>query len=52
MGIPEGKPADHPLWCGVYAALGKAGMLNVGATANNLINIDEHGDLPTTYEKN
>jgi len=48
LGIPEGKPADHPIWCAMYNALGEAGILNIGATANNLINVDERGDLPTT----
>jgi len=32
----------------MYNALGEAGILSVGATANNLFNVDERGDLPTT----
>jgi len=52
LGINEGKPADHPLWCAMYNALGEAGILNVAATANNLINVDERGDLPTTCSSN
>lgn len=52
IGINEGKPADHPLWCAMYNALGKAGILSVAATANNLINVDERGDMPTTCSSN
>ena len=32
----------------MYNALGEAGVLNVAATANNFINVDLRGDLPTT----
>ena len=52
LGINEGKPADHPIWCAMYNALGKAGVLSVAATANNPINVDERGDLPTTCSSN
>ena len=52
LGINEGKPADQPLWCAMYNALGKAGVLSVAATANNSINVDERGDLPTTCSSN
>jgi len=49
LGINEGKPSDHPLWCAIYDALGEEGILNVAATANQAINVDERGDLiPTT----
>jgi len=48
LGIDGGKPADHPLWCTIYNALGEAGILNVAATTNQSVNIDERGDLPTT----
>ncbi|MBK8680127.1 MAG: S8 family serine peptidase, partial [Sphingobacteriales bacterium] len=47
-GIDYGKPADAPLWCTMYDALGEQGVLNVGATANLNINVDVEGDLPTT----
>jgi len=52
LGINEGKPVDHPLWCAIYDALGEAGILSVAATANNFINVDERGDLPTTCNSN
>lgn len=47
-GVDNGLPDDAPLWCGFYETLGEAGILNVGATANAGINVDEVGDLPTT----
>jgi len=48
LGINGGKPADHPSWCAMYNALGKAGILSIGATANQKIDVDVRGDLPTT----
>ncbi|MEM9836130.1 MAG: S8 family serine peptidase [Bacteroidota bacterium] len=47
-GINGGDPEDSPIWCGLYETLGLQGILNVGATANVNINVDEDGDLPTT----
>ncbi len=46
-GIDYGQPADAPLWCAFYDSLGMQGILNCGATANNDVNVDEEGDLPT-----
>ena len=46
-GIDNGNPANYPLWCAMYDTLGTAGILNCGATANNNVNIDVVGDLPT-----
>lgn len=46
-GIDGGDPADSPLWCEYYDTLGEIGILNCGATANNNVNIDVVGDLPT-----
>ena len=46
-GIDNGDPDDAPLWCAYYDTLGEAGILNCGATANNNVNIDVVGDLPT-----
>ena len=48
LGIDYGDPADSPLWCGIYDTLGKHGVLNIGATSNSNINVDQEGDLPTT----
>ncbi len=52
LGINGGKPADHPLWCAMYNALGEAGVLSVGATANAMFDVDVRGDLPTTCTSN
>lgn len=46
-GIDGGDPANAPLWCAFYDTLGAAGILSCGATANNNVNIDQVGDLPT-----
>ena len=46
-GIDNGDPASIPLWCGFYDTLGEYGILNCGATANNNVNIDAVGDIPT-----
>lgn len=46
-GIDGGQPEDAPLWCAMYDTLGTAGILNCGATANNAVNVDQVGDLPT-----
>jgi len=46
-GIDNGDPADSPLWCAMYDTLGAYGILSVGATTNNNLNVDETGDLPT-----
>lgn len=46
-GIDNGDPDDSPLWCAMYDTLGKYGILNVGATTNNNLNVEESGDMPT-----
>jgi hypothetical protein len=46
-GIDNADPLDAPLWCAFYDTLGAAGILSAGATANNNVNIDNVGDLPT-----
>ena len=46
-GIDGGNPEESPIWCGLYETLGEAGILNCGATANNNVDIDAVGDLPT-----
>jgi len=52
-GIDNGKPADAPLWCGIYDSLGVAGILNVGAADNRInINVDSVGDLPSLCPSN
>lgn len=52
FGIDYGDPADYPLWCAFYDTLGKAGILNMGATSNSGLNIDITGDIPTACPSN
>lgn len=47
-GVNGGMASDSPLWCAFYDTLGVHGILNCGATANQNVNVDEMGDLPTT----
>jgi len=46
-GIDNADPLDAPLWCAFYDTLGASGILSAGATANNNVDIDVVGDLPT-----
>ena len=46
-GIDGANPANYPVWCAYYDDLGEVGILNCGATANNNVNIDVVGDMPT-----
>jgi hypothetical protein len=46
-GIDNANPANYPLWCAYYDDMGADGILNCGATANNNVNIDVVGDMPT-----
>lgn len=46
-GIDNGNPDDVPLWAAYYDTLGTYGILSCGATANNNVNIDVVGDIPT-----
>lgn len=46
-GLDGADPLDAPLWCAFYDTLGHSGILSAGSTANNNVNIDVVGDLPT-----
>jgi len=46
-GIDFGDPTEVPIWTAFYDTLGVYGILNCGATANNNVDIDEVGDIPT-----
>ncbi len=46
-GIDGGQPSEAPIWCAMYDSLGTYGVISCGATANNDVNIDLVGDLPT-----
>ncbi|MEP6647127.1 MAG: S8 family serine peptidase [Saprospiraceae bacterium] len=46
-GTDKGQPSEAPLWCAFYDSLGVHGILSAAATANNNVDIDIVGDLPT-----
>lgn len=52
FGIDEGQPSEFPLWCGFYDILGEVGILSCAATANNNIDVDLAGDIPTACPSN
>lgn len=41
---------EASLWCDLYDALGSLGILNVAATSNSQVDVDEVGDMPSTCE--
>lgn len=47
-GVDDTKAEEAPLWCSLFDALGKIGILNCGATTNNDTDVDVKGDLPTS----
>jgi len=46
-GSSRNFPSDAPFWCQLFDALGKEGVLNVSATANENTNVEVEGDLPS-----
>ena len=40
-------PNNYPIWCSMYDVLGSVGILSCGATANQHVNVDQVGDMPT-----
>lgn len=46
-GIDNGNIDEVPIWKAFYDTLGVYGILNCGATANNNVDIDVVGDIPT-----
>lgn len=48
FGINYEQALDFPIWCSMYDSLGKVGVISVAATANLHIDVDVHGDMPTT----
>lgn len=47
----DGIFADEAaLWCELYDALGEQGIVNVAATSNSNVDVDEVGDMPSTCE--
>ncbi len=44
----DGKTCDeYPLWAAYYDLLGAEGILNAAATTNDLVDVEEVGDMPT-----
>lgn len=48
FGFDFERAEDHPIWCSLYDSLGKVGVLSVGATINQNVDVDVQGDMPTT----
>jgi serine protease len=48
FGINYGTPQSSPIWCSVLDDLGHAGIMTIGAAANDNVNVDLVGDIPTT----
>lgn len=46
-GIDNADPSNFAVWCNFYDIMGEEGILSCGATANNNVNIDVNGDMPT-----
>lgn len=46
-GIDGANPNSYPIWCQFYDTLGYYGILNVGATTNQNLDVDTAGDMPT-----
>ncbi|MBX9767249.1 MAG: S8 family serine peptidase [Bdellovibrionales bacterium] len=44
------KSGDFPVWNDLYDAMGKVGILSAAATANENIDVDVKGDVPTGCE--
>jgi hypothetical protein len=52
VGVQFAKAIDHPIWCNLYDKMGEVGILNCAATANEDVNVDIDGDMPTTCTSN
>ncbi len=48
FGINQLWAENAPHWCAMYDALGEAGILSAGATANMNYDVDIEGDIPST----
>lgn len=51
-GIPNLRSADFPIWCPLLDSLGHQGVLTVSATAKDLVNAEELGDIPADCSSN
>jgi hypothetical protein len=48
FGVDFGRPQNFPIWCGLYDKMGELGILNAVATANDNIDVEIEGDIPST----
>ena len=48
FGVDFGNAANFPLWCAMYDDMGAQGIISATATANQNIDVDAVGDVPTT----
>lgn len=49
FGVDYGNPDDYPIWEAMYDSLGSLGILSVAATTNGPWNVDDLGDIPTSF---
>lgn len=47
FGVDYGDPADYPIWSAMYDSLGKHGIISCAATANQNLDVEVSGDMPT-----
>lgn len=52
FGVDFARPQNFPIWCGLYDKMGEQGILNAVATANNNIDVETEGDIPSTCTSN
>lgn len=41
------RKGEYPVWNDMYEQMGRLGILSAAATANNNVNVDQAGDVPT-----
>lgn len=49
FGVDGGLAEDYPIWGAMYDSLGRIGIISVGATANKNYDVDEIGDIPSSF---
>jgi len=49
FGVDGGLAEDYPIWGAMYDSLGRIGIVSVVATANQHYDVDEEGDIPSSF---
>jgi subtilisin family serine protease len=49
FGVDFGNPVNYPIWGEMYNLMGEAGILSAVATMNMNANVDQVGDIPTSF---